>query len=119
MSAPMISDCNQDAARAHGSSLQRLVRAPFYSDEWVTIYNADAREMVEELEPGFALLTDPVYGINGGRDSRGMPSKTSRKRAGISIAKSPSASNRTMSYAAHRMRLHQRLVLIRIERLNE
>lgn len=52
---------------AHGSSLQRLVRAPFYSDEWVTIYNADAREMVEELEPGFALLTDPVYGINGGR----------------------------------------------------
>ena len=26
MSAPMTSDCNQDAARAHGSSLQRMVR---------------------------------------------------------------------------------------------
>lgn len=26
MSAPTTSDCNQDAARAHGSSLQRLVR---------------------------------------------------------------------------------------------
>ncbi len=25
MSAPTTSDCNQDAARAHGSSLQRLV----------------------------------------------------------------------------------------------
>jgi len=28
MSAPTTSDCNQDAARAHGSSLQRLVRLP-------------------------------------------------------------------------------------------
>ena len=28
MSAPRTSDCNQDAARAHGSSLQRLASPP-------------------------------------------------------------------------------------------
>ena len=35
MSAPTTSDCNQDAARAHGSSLQRLVRPRYYAKEYV------------------------------------------------------------------------------------
>jgi len=36
MSAPMTSDCNQDAARAHGSSLQRLVmlRRSWFLPQW-------------------------------------------------------------------------------------
>lgn len=44
----------------------------YYSDDWVTIYHADAASMVNDIDPGFVLLTDPVYGIQGGRggDSR-------------------------------------------------
>ncbi len=56
MSAPMTSDCNQDAARAHGSSLQRLVMRQF---DGVTLYNADCRDV---NLAGDVLISDPPYG---------------------------------------------------------
>ena len=40
---------------------------PYYSDNLVTIYNADSRNIIDSINDGFALLTDPVYGINGGK----------------------------------------------------
>ena len=36
---------------------------PYYQDEFCTIYNADARQIVRELEPVELLLTDPPYGV--------------------------------------------------------
>lgn len=38
--------------------------APYYEDEWVTLYHADARDLVLA---GDVLLTDPPYGLDGGR----------------------------------------------------
>jgi site-specific DNA-methyltransferase (adenine-specific) len=64
MSAPTTSDCIQDAARAHGSSIQRLVRAPFYSDELVTIYHGDALEVMAELSGIDMVFTSPPYNLN-------------------------------------------------------
>jgi hypothetical protein len=40
---------------------------PYYQHGGITIYHADSREVIEELPTGFVLLTDPVYGINGGK----------------------------------------------------
>lgn len=37
---------------------------PYYQDEWVTIYNADCREILPELPKVDLVLTDPPYGIN-------------------------------------------------------
>lgn len=46
--------------------------APFFQDEWVTIYNADSRAIVLNL-PGYVLITDPPYGVALGvdKDMRG------------------------------------------------
>lgn len=44
-------------------SLQRLVRAPFYSDEYVTIYHGNSAEIIPTLGRFDLLLTDPKYGI--------------------------------------------------------
>ena len=66
MSAPTTSDCNQDATRAHGSSLQRLVsRRSYYEDAFVTLYHGDARELVPELldYATHTIVTDPPYGM--------------------------------------------------------
>lgn len=46
---------------ANAHSLQRLVRAPFYSDEYVTLYHGDALEMADELPPVELVLSDPPY----------------------------------------------------------
>jgi len=36
---------------------------PYYQDEWVTIYNADCREVIPQLDINFdLLLSDPPYG---------------------------------------------------------
>ena len=58
MSAPMTTDCNHDAARAHGSSLRRLVMRQF---DGVTLYNADCRNVLPLKAD--AMVTDPPYGI--------------------------------------------------------
>lgn len=36
---------------------------PYYQDEWVTIYNADCREILPKLSKVDLVLTDPPYGI--------------------------------------------------------
>jgi DNA modification methylase len=38
---------------------------PYYSDDAVTIYHGDAREIVPMLGPVDVVLTDPPYGIEG------------------------------------------------------
>jgi site-specific DNA-methyltransferase (adenine-specific) len=37
---------------------------PYYSDDWVTIYHGDCREVLPGLEFG-AILADPPYGVMG------------------------------------------------------
>ena len=36
---------------------------PYYSDDWVTIYHGDSREILPSLEPIALVATDPPYGI--------------------------------------------------------
>lgn len=40
---------------------------PYYDRNGIVIYHADAREVLDFIPAGCVLLTDPVYGINGGR----------------------------------------------------
>ena len=37
---------------------------PFYQDKYVTIFNADCRDILPSLEPVDLVLTDPPYGID-------------------------------------------------------
>jgi len=36
---------------------------PYYSDEWITIYNGDCREVMPELSGIETCITDPPYGL--------------------------------------------------------
>ncbi len=36
---------------------------PYYQDEYCTIYNADCRDVLPQLEPVDLVLTDPPYGV--------------------------------------------------------
>ena len=36
---------------------------PYYSDEWVTIYHGDCREVLPTLDPVDTCITDPPYGL--------------------------------------------------------
>lgn len=47
---------------------------PYYTDDSVTIYNADCMELIESIDKVNLLLTDPPYGISGGKGG------TSKKR---------------------------------------
>ena len=44
--------------------VQRLVRAPFWGDELVTLYHGDCREIMATLEGVDAVICDPPYGIS-------------------------------------------------------
>jgi site-specific DNA-methyltransferase (adenine-specific) len=41
---------------------------PYYSDDAVTIYHGDCREIAAELGNSFAVITDPPYGISFNTD---------------------------------------------------
>lgn len=41
--------------------------SPFYEHDGITIYHGDALQILPQIPTGFVLLTDPVYGIDGGR----------------------------------------------------
>lgn len=43
---------------------------PYYQDEYATIYHADCREILPQLEPVDLVLTDPPYGIGLDTDGR-------------------------------------------------
>jgi DNA modification methylase len=58
MSAPKTSDCNLDAARAHGSSLQRLVGR----HSWALLINGDCLEELPQIKCD-AVVCDPPYGV--------------------------------------------------------
>ena len=82
MSAPTTSDCNQDAARAHGSSLQRLVGR----HSWALAYHGDCRDVLPEIECD-AIVSDPPYGVKwkggGGGNLLHTGGQDSRKHANI------------------------------------
>lgn len=43
---------------------------PYYQDEWATIYHADCRDVLPQLEVlHLVTVTDPPYGVNLGRHS--------------------------------------------------
>ena len=58
MSAPTTSESTQDAARAHGSSLQRLVGR----HSWALLINADCLDVLPTLDAGLVYVTDQPYG---------------------------------------------------------
>ncbi len=43
-------------------------RSLYYRDEWCAIYHADCREVLDEMKCHL-VMTDPPYGIHGGRGS--------------------------------------------------
>lgn len=44
----------------------------YYQDEWITLYLGDARDVLSEIDltKVDAVVTDPPYGINGGRGTK-------------------------------------------------
>lgn len=58
--------------------------APYYMDDYVTIYHADCRDILTRLEAD-VLVTDPPYGIGWQQHGGGVNGKTrgSRKHEGI------------------------------------
>jgi DNA modification methylase len=64
---------------------------PFYEDEWVTIYNADNRDILPRLNRRFDLgLTDPPYGIGeaaGKSESRGKKLGLGGNSSALAFAK--------------------------------
>lgn len=54
--------------RAGGKAVS--LPAPYYSDEYCTIYNADCAELLPQLGRFDLLLTDPPYGINADNRDR-------------------------------------------------
>ncbi len=55
-----------------GDLLGSVLPKPYYADEWVTLYNADSREILP-LVSDYVLITDPPYGVALGvdKDMRG------------------------------------------------
>lgn len=76
MSAPTTYDCNDGVTALSPVRctdwLERLPAA-FYKDEWVSIYNADALDLLPMLSD-FVLVTDPPYGVGIGADNNSQKS---------------------------------------------
>ena len=53
---------------------------PYFQDDSVTIYHADAREIVHTLGAFDLMLTDPPYGIGYNATALNLPDATERKR---------------------------------------
>ena len=53
-------------AAGHQQQIVRLPE-PYYDRDGITIYCADARRILPNIADGFVTVTDPVYGIDGGR----------------------------------------------------
>jgi site-specific DNA-methyltransferase (adenine-specific) len=62
----LASPTTLETETARAGSVQRLVRAPFYSDDHVTIYHGNALEILPELKAD-VMVTDPPYGVNLGK----------------------------------------------------
>ena len=41
-----------------------MTLAPYYADDWVTVYHGDARDVLPELASVDAVVTDPPYGLD-------------------------------------------------------
>lgn len=54
---------NKNSAENLGVNVDLLVRLPFYSEDNITIYNGDSRDILPALRPSW-IITDPPYGIN-------------------------------------------------------
>jgi len=64
---------------------------PYYDEDGITIYHADAREVLPALERADLLLTDPPYGIGGHAMTEGV-SRRERAVASEWDAERPSRS---------------------------
>lgn len=49
---------------------------PYYQDDWVTIYCANSLSLLPKLGKIDAMITDPPYGVNLGRDGKTKIGKT-------------------------------------------
>ncbi len=47
--------------------MSALDKYEYYSHAGITIYHGDCREVLPELEPVDLVLTDPPYGVEGGK----------------------------------------------------
>ena len=43
---------------------------PYYEQDGITIYNADCRDVLPQLERVDLVLTDPPYGVSGQQNSK-------------------------------------------------
>lgn len=56
--------------------------APYYQDEAVTIYHGDCREIVPQLPPVDAVISDPPYGMDWDTDTTRFSGGESNRRRG-------------------------------------
>ena len=79
--------------------------APYYSDEWVTLYHGDCREVTEWLAAD-VLVTDPPYGrgwSSGGGLSNSLGRGHSKPHDGIANDKDPSARDGALAVWGERL----------------
>lgn len=55
---------------------------PYYEQDGITIYLGDCRDILPTLEPGYVFLTDPVYGVDGGRGGSKIRGKATYQSSG-------------------------------------